>query len=598
MNLNEESLFKRGMTRLVELIPFPALIINKKKEILHLNLHLRRFLENGKSPKYLDDLFEDAEQNSHLLPHKLVTLKTTNGHLRVTCEIIPFSTSAGDELYAVLINSRNNSPGSDDVRTTHIIYSQSDLIFQFDELANVYFVSNNAEQITGYPASDFISGKLHPIEIVHPEDRKQVREQFEKIVREHVSVENITHRIIKKDGSIAYLLKSWYPIFDDKRNFIGIIGLNKDITKEKELEEKTELFHSAFMNSTDAIVITNTDGTIIEVNDAFTKIYGFSREEAIGKTTRILKSRHSTPELYRQMWNSLNRYDQWKGEIINRCKDGREVPVWTTITPIYLKGKKIGYMGIESDISEKKNLEQQIIQTEKLATVGQLSAGIAHEIGTPLNIISGNAEFLLMDMTPEDKGYNELLAIVNQTKRITRLIRQILDFARPKIISLQPVDLNTLIKDVLEFVHLQFEKNKIEIKTNFSQDLPLIYGDPALLYQVFLNIIVNSFHAMPAGGDLQIETEADKSNSGEEKVTIIIRDTGEGIPPENLQKIFTPFFTTKEPGKGTGLGLAVTKRILQEHNGTIEISSETGRGTVATIRLDAMPKVNSDPGNL
>jgi PAS domain S-box len=597
MNQQNQPLFEERISRFLELLSIPALVINDKSEILYLNSHLKRFLEDDNPPRNISDLFEDPQQISNLSSRQLATLKTTKGHLRISCETIPFPIQAGFDLYTVLIYSQNNRPKSADVKPTHMIYSQSDLIFQFDELANVYFVSNNAEQITGYPASEFISGRIHPIEIVHPEDRREIQKQFNKIVKEHVSIENITHRIIKKDGTVAYLLKSWYPIFDDKRNFVGIIGLNKDITKEKELEEKTELFHSAFMNSTDAIVITNTEGTIIEVNDAFTKIYGFSRDEAIGKTTRILKSRHSTPELYQQMWNSLNKHDQWKGEIINKCKDGREVPVWTTITPIYLKGKKIGYMGIESDISEKKNLEQQIIQTEKLATIGQLSAGIAHEIGTPLNIISGNAEFLLMDLTSEDKGYNELLAIVNQTKRITRLMRQILDFARPKIISLQPVDLNSLIKDVLEFVHIQFEKNKIEIKTYFSKNLPLIYGDPALLYQVFLNIIVNSFHAMPSGGDIRIQTGTERSGSGEQKVITVIKDSGEGIPPENLEKIFTPFFTTKEPGKGTGLGLAVTKRILQEHNGTIEIESEQGKGTTATIRLNAMPEVHSSPAS-
>lgn len=593
MNWRDQVFLEKTATRFVELYPFPALVVNDNSKIIYLNSALKRFFDDGNLPLNINDLFEGIGQISDLLSHQVATLKTTNGHLRIAYDVIPFPAPYDYTLYAVVINSKNKRSESADIRTTHMIYSQNDLIFQFDELANVYFVSNNAEKITGYPASEFLSGKIHPIEIVHPEERKELQGQFEKIVKEHVSIENVTHRIIKKDGTIAYLLKSWYPIFDDKRNFVGFIGLNKDITKEKELEEKTELFHSAFMNSTDAIVITNTEGTIIEVNDAFTKIYGFTRDEAIGKTTRILKSRHSTPELYQQMWNSLNKYDQWKGEIINRCKDGREVPVWTTITPIYLKGKKIGYMGIESDISEKKSLEQQIIQTEKLATVGQLSAGIAHEIGTPLNIISGNAEFLLMDMTPEDKGYNELSAIVNQTKRITRLMRQILDFARPKIISLQPIDLNILIRDVIEFVHLQFEKNKINIKTNLLQNLPLIYGDPSLLYQVFLNIIVNSFHAMPSGGDLRIQTEAEKSGSGEEMVIVVIRDTGEGISPENLKKIFTPFFTTKEPGKGTGLGLAVAKRILQEHNGTIEIESEPGKGTTATIRLNAMPKIDS-----
>ncbi|MCL4509724.1 MAG: PAS domain S-box protein [Bacteroidetes bacterium] len=356
---------------------------------------------------------------------------------------------------------------------------------------------------------------------------------------------------------------------------------------ERILEERLELFHSAFEHSTDAITITKVDGTIIDVNDAFTKIFGYTREEVIGKTTALVKSKHSTRDFYNQMWESLDKHDQWKGEIINCRKDGMEIPVWLTITPIYLDGKKIGYMGIESDISERKNLEQQLIQTEKLATIGQLAAGIAHEIGTPLNIISGNAEYMLLDMKESEKGCQELLTIISQTKRMTQLMRQLLDFARPNILSLEPVNVNAVIKGVLDFVRLQFKMNDIEVKTNLEENLPKVYGDPALLYQVFLNTIVNAFQAMTRGGELRIHTSAENDGVNKGKIIVRIKDTGEGIQPENIERVFTPFFTTKEPGKGTGLGLAVTRRIVQEHNGTIKIDSEVGKGTAVVIMFNA-----------
>jgi PAS domain S-box-containing protein len=370
-------------------------------------------------------------------------------------------------------------------------------------------------------------------------------------------------------------------------------------SEEKFLKERVELFRSAFENSTDAIVITNVDGEIIEVNDAFTKIFGYSREDAVGESTALIRSRHSTPEFYKQMWDSLTRSNQWKGEIINRRKDGTEIPVWLSITPIFLPddhargdGTKIGYMGIESDISERKNLEQQIIQTEKLATIGQLAAGIAHEIGTPLNIISGNAELVQLDMRETDPGYQELTTIIEQTRRISGLIKQLLDFARPKILSLQLANVNAIITSVLDFVRLQFSRNGIDIETALENDLSQVYGDPALLYQVFLNIIINALQAMTKGGKLYLQTHSEHVGTGavnedREKVVITVKDTGEGIPEENIQKLFTPFFTTKQPGKGTGLGLAVTNRIVQEHNGTIEIDSEVGKGTVVTISFNA-----------
>ncbi len=360
---------------------------------------------------------------------------------------------------------------------------------------------------------------------------------------------------------------------------------------DRSLMERVELFRSAFENSTDAILVTDVAGKIIDVNEAFTRIYGYSREEAIGKTTALIQSKYSTQEFYKEMWSGLTRFNQWKGEIINQRKDGTEIPVWLSITPILLDGTKIGYMGIEADMSDRKNLEQQIVQTEKLATIGQLAAGIAHEIGTPLNIISGNAEYIQMDLKESDPGYKELTTIIEQTKRISVMIKQLLDFARPKILSLQPVDISSVITSVLDFVRRQSEKNGIEIETTFENGSPNVYGDPALLYQVFLNVIINSFHAMTKGGKLYLKTFIEDEER--EKVVIMVRDTGEGISPENLRKLFTPFFTTKEAGKGTGLGLAVTQRIVQEHSGSIEIQSEVEKGTTVTIRFNAFKQKQS-----
>ncbi len=468
-----------------------------------------------------------------------------------------------------------------------IVLAGNDLIFQYDTVGRVYYTSENAASITGYHSEEFLSGKLHPLDIVHPDDRAEVQKEFDSLFNSRESVESIVHRIIKRDGEVAYLLKSWYPLFDINGRFSGVVGINKDVTNEKLLEKRLQLFKSAFEHSTDAIVITGIDGKILDVNNAFTRIYGYTRDESIERSTSVIQSKHSTKEFYQQMWAELVERGQWHGEIINKRKDGTEIPVWLSITPIYLDGTKIGYMGIESDISDRKNLEQQIIQTEKLATIGQLAAGIAHEIGTPLNIISGNAEYMLLDMKELDKGYQELSVIISQTKRMTRLMRQLLDFARPKLVSLQAIDINAVIQEVLDFVHIQFNRGEIRISKQMSAELPMVYGDPALLYQVFLNIIVNSFHAMPNGGELRVYTRKQTSDQETTKVVAEVEDTGEGILQEHMGKLFTPFFTTKEPGKGTGLGLAVTKRIVDEHGGSIEIESQVGQGTKVSIRFNA-----------
>ena len=286
-----------------------------------------------------------------------------------------------------------------------------------------------------------------------------------------------SHSVVTAKTFPSFLDHGFIPMVfenpDDKRQCPdlrspGFARPTMDVADENNLERRIQLFRSAFENSTDAIVITGVDGRIVDINNAFTKIYDHTKDKVIGRSTAVIQSKHSTLEFYKQMWASLGEKGQWHGEIINKRKDGSEVPIWLSITPIYLDGTKIGYMGIESDISDKKDLEQQIIQTEKLATTGQLAAGIAHEIGTPLNIISGNAEFLLLDMNETDKGYQELSVIINQTKRMTHLMRQLLDFARPRKLSLQAVEVNGVLKEVLEFVKLQFSKSGIEISTTFS----------------------------------------------------------------------------------------------------------------------------------
>lgn len=547
---------------------------------------------NGKSSLTMNEIFDGLPELSSAVENGDLKLTLKSSGKEITGKRIRLDSADG--FVAFVFNDKSEVESGSGPGQNPIVHASDDLVFQFNSAARVYYVSGNVERITGYRAEEFMSGRLHPLDIIHPDDRPALEKEFVDLFTTHKSTENAEHRIIKKNGEIAYLLKSWYALSDTKGNFSGVMGLSRDITKEKLLRERLQLFHSAFEHSNDAIIITGVDGKMIDVNSAFTNIYGYTREEAIGKSTAIVQSKHSTKEFYTEMWNSLTRDNQWRGEIINRKKDGTEIPIWLSITPIYLGEEKIGYMGIESDISERKNLEQQIIQTEKLATIGQLAAGIAHEIGTPLNIISGNAEFMLLDMKVSDPGHQELQTIIEQTKRMSLLMRQLLDFARPKVLSLQSTDINGVIKNVLNFIRLQFKKGEIEIVTRLEDNLPEVYGDPALLYQVFLNVIVNAFQAMARKGTLTIRTETAGKRKSVRKVKIEIADTGEGIPPEHLEKIFTPFFTTKEPGKGTGLGLAVTSRIVQEHNGTIDIKSEFGKGTVVTILFNAFQQTRKN----
>jgi PAS domain S-box-containing protein len=251
-------------------------------------------------------------------------------------------------------------------------------------------------------------------------------------------------------------------------------------------------------------------------------------------------------------------------------------------------------LGIE-DVTDRVALEREVQQAEKLAVVGQLAAGIAHQIGTPLNVISGSAEYLMMEWGAERPRPQELEIIVAQTDRITKLIQQLLNFARPTRMALQPLKLNDLLRDVLGLTEHQIAKERINIKTDLQPDLPAITGDENQLEQAFLNIVVNAWHAMPLGGTLTIRTRSAPMGDRRRRtgraapasVEVVIADTGIGIPTEHLPRIFDPFFSTKGVGKGTGLGLAITRRIVEDHRGIIEVASEVGRGTTFTIWLPA-----------
>jgi PAS domain S-box-containing protein len=258
-------------------------------------------------------------------------------------------------------------------------------------------------------------------------------------------------------------------------------------------------------------------------------------------------------------------------------------------------GKVMGAVLAIEDVTDRVALAQEVQQAEKLAVVGQLAAGIAHQIGTPLNVISGSAEYLMMEWGDEKPRPQELEIIIAQTDRITKLIQQLLNFARPARMELRSLDLNELLQGLLSLTEHQIAKGQIGVQTDFASDLPPIPGDANQLEQAFLNIVINAWHAMPDGGRLTLGTRAVPASERHRRVgraaqagvEVVIRDTGTGIAPEHIERIFDPFFSTKGVGKGTGLGLAISRRIVEDHHGSIEVDSAIGRGTTFTIWLPA-----------
>jgi signal transduction histidine kinase len=272
-----------------------------------------------------------------------------------------------------------------------------------------------------------------------------------------------------------------------------------------------------------------------------------------------------------------------------------------TITPIRdATGTITHFIGIKQDITEleqalsevrKKSEElagmtQQLWQASKLATMGELSASIAHELNNPLATVALRTENLLMQMPEDSEKRKPLEIIAQEVDRMATLVNNLLQFSRRSHRQVSTLDVREEITNSVEFVHYHLRSNNVEVVREFADGLPSIQADRQQLRQLFLNLLTNASDAMPQGGKLTVRAESNGLGDAE-AVVIEFVDTGEGITAENLERIWDPFFTTKPEGKGTGLGLAICRRIVEEHGGTISIQSEVGRGTTVRIVFPA-----------
>lgn len=358
---------------------------------------------------------------------------------------------------------------------------------------------------------------------------------------------------------------------------------------------RNNIFYRCVEDSNEAIMVTDRTGVLLYVNKAWQMIYQFTAEEAIGQTPRMLRSRHQGDSFYKDMWKQIldPKIGFWRGELTNLTKDGKEVPIILTITPYRdANGEVQGYMGIAIDMTEKKQLEAQVLQQDRLASVGLLASGLAHEIGTPLGVVRGRAEYLINLAKDDEKIKSGLNIIVTQIDRISKLIYTLLNLARPdREVRPRSVDLSKNIESVEALIHQELKQANIQWINNTPADA-FVLAEPDRLTQVFLNLAMNAIHA--------IQTRIKKDSKTPRKITlsatlkekvweITLEDTGCGISKENMNNLFKPFFTTKAVGEGTGLGLAVILQIIQSWGGSISAESTEHKGTQFILQI---PKAN------
>jgi PAS domain S-box-containing protein len=370
--------------------------------------------------------------------------------------------------------------------------------------------------------------------------------------------------------------------------------------QRQQMEDELHKLSQVVKQSPSSITITNTDGIIEYVNPKFTEITGYTLAEAIGKNPRIFKGDHTTAEEYEQMWQKIMAGQEWRGEFYNKRKDGTFIWEASAISAIRdSDGNITHFLAIREDITERKRIEEQAQQQARLASIGQLAAGIAHDFNNILAVISLYSD-LLAGGELSAAGKKQVTIISQQSKRAADLIQQVLDFSRRAILERTAVDLSYQIKELVKLWQRTLPDN-INLIFNFGANSYVVHADPTRMQQILMNLVINARDAMPNGGTLTISLErkgADeclKSSFSQmplgEIVQISVADNGTGIAPEILPHLYEPFFTTKEPGAGTGLGLAQVFGIVKQHEGHISVETAVGKGTTFTICLPALPEL-------
>ncbi|HEV2166864.1 MAG TPA: ATP-binding protein [Thermoplasmata archaeon] len=355
----------------------------------------------------------------------------------------------------------------------------------------------------------------------------------------------------------------------------------RDVTDRVTEHERATLFYEGFRTSTNAMQLTDRNGLMIDVNPAYEKIYGFSREECIGRRPNLVRSRHTPAEVYTRMWEDLldPRRGYWSGEILNRDRKGRERPVLLTITAIRdLKGESTHYLGVAVDLSEQRSWELRAAHADKLASVGQLAAGVAHEINTPLANVMLVSESIRR-RTTDPWELARLNTMTEQVEAAARIVRSLLDFARREEAKTTELDLATVVRDSVAFLKGK-QSADVELVEEYPSAPVAVLGDRGQLMQVFTNVLNNAYDAMGGHGKIRIVVHAQGP-----RAEVEITDEGPGIEAEALPHIFEPFFTTKPEGQGTGLGLAICHGIVLSHHGTITARNAPGAGAQFVISL-------------
>jgi len=469
------------------------------------------------------------------------------------------------------------------VKQTHIA------VIEWDNDFRVIAWNHGAEVIFGYSAEQ-ARGKTSSELILTSDQQPVVDEISQKLLANKGGAISINENITS-DGRI--ITCEWHntPLIRKDGRVVGVTSLCRDISEQQRQQNELLKLQQAIENAGEAILITGVDDVIEYVNPAFSKVTGYSAEEVMGQTPKILNSVRQGRAYYQHIWQKISSGETWHGSLVNQRKDGSLYPASMSIAPIFeADGSITHYVSIQQDMSEYEELEAKFRQAQKMEALGTLVGGIAHDFNNVLAGILGNL-YLVKKQTADDAGVQTNLHRIEQAgQRAADMIRQLLAFARKGESEISPMPVQPFIKEILKLARSSIPEN-IALQHDLGEQDYLIRGDGSQMQQVMLNLLVNASHALEGRHAPVIKVSMHRYEPDDDflfvhhemdhkpMLCITVADNGCGISKANLEHVFEPFFTTKAEGKGTGLGLAMVYGLMQNHGGVIDVESEEGSGT-------------------
>lgn len=477
-----------------------------------------------------------------------------------------------------------------EVQLAGIIHSAMDGIITINEKQEIILFNAAAEKMFGCSAKEALGQSIDQF----------IPDRYRAHHAEHVKAFGETHVTNRRMGALGKIsgLRTngeEFPIEAsisqvERGNHRLYTVILRDITErlraEHELQETQRMLATLMANLPGMAYRCCDDQqwTMEFVSDGCFDLTGYAAQDLIGNRKVSYGRDLIHVDDQRRVWEEVQKAIRVRKpfQLLYRIvtPDSSIKWVWEQGSGVYSpEGEVLAIEGLISDITEQKLLEQRLRHTERLAEMGTLASGMAHEIGTPMNVILGRAEYL-MRKTTEEPTQKGLATIVTQVERITKIMNQLLSFARRRPIERRPLALGSVVHDIVDVVQDRMQRRNITLELALNAKDQKVFADRDQMGQVILNLVMNAIQAMPGGGTLKVSLKVEKKLAH-----LSIADTGCGIPKENLSKLFTPFFTTKEVGEGTGLGLTVVHGIIEEHEGTIKVESKVDKGSTFIISL-------------